>query len=242
MENLDLNKYQLAWKNEKSFQAEKLSEMEIHNFMKSASKIVRQYKRSLIFDIVFKSFLLISFIVLICLLKNQSIAVLTNSFLISITAFGIIWQLKVYKRVDKISITTEHLKDLLRAYIKFYNGRYIKSIFVSALSSTLFFLSGSLFYLHYKYVQIPSFESDDFIVLTVGIILSYGLSAFTQIKQNNYQIKQLESCLVEIEENTIDASSIKKYQTNRIKNLIKIGIALIFGVILLLFLIFKLIY
>jgi hypothetical protein len=34
MEDLDLNKYQLAWKKEKSFQAEKLSEIEIHNFMK----------------------------------------------------------------------------------------------------------------------------------------------------------------------------------------------------------------
>ncbi len=47
MENLD--KYQLAWKNEKSFQAEKLSEIEIHNFMKSASKIVGQYRRFLLF-------------------------------------------------------------------------------------------------------------------------------------------------------------------------------------------------
>lgn len=241
MENLDLNKYQLAWKDEKSFQAEKLSEIEIQNFMKSASKIVAQYKRSLIFDIVFKSILLISFIVLIVLLKNQSIATLTNLFFIFIAAFGIIWQTNVYKRVDKISITKEHLKDLLRAYIDFYNGLYVKSIFVNALSSTLFFLSGSLFYLYFKYEQIPTFELDDFIVLIIGIILSYGVSAFAQIKQNEYQIKQLESCLVEIEENTINASSIKKYKTTRIINIITIGIALILGVILFLFLIYVII-
>jgi len=54
MEDLDLNKYQLAWKKEKSFQAEILSEIEIQNFMKSASKIVGHYKRSLLFDIGFK--------------------------------------------------------------------------------------------------------------------------------------------------------------------------------------------
>jgi len=239
MENLDLNKYQLAWKNEKSFQAEKLSEIEIHNFMKSASKIVGQYKRSLIFDIVFKSLLLISFIGLIFLLKNQSIATLTNSFFIFIATFGIIWQIKVYKTVNKISISNEPLKRLLRAYIDFYNGQYVKSIFVTALSSTLFFLSGSLFYLYFKYGQIPYFELDDFIVLTVGIILSYGVSAFAQIKQNKYQIKQLESCLVEIEENTIKASSIKKYQTNRIKNILMIGIALIMGLLIIFYLIFE---
>jgi hypothetical protein len=237
MENLDLNKYQLAWKNEKSFQAEKLSEIEIQNFMKSASKIVAQYKKSLVFDIVFKSILLISFLALIVLLKNQSIAILANSFLIFLAVFGIIWQIKVYRRIDKISAAKENLKDLLRAYIDFYNGHYIKSIFVSALSSTLFFLSGSLFYLHIKYDQIPIFELDDFIVLTIGIILSYGLSAFAQIKQHNYQIKQLENCLIEIEENTINELSIKKYKTNRIKNMVIVGIAMIIGVILFLYLI-----
>lgn len=238
MEDLDLNKYQLAWKKEKSFQAEKLSEVEIRNFMKSASKIVGQYKRSLIFDIVFKGILLISFLVLIFLLKNQSIAILAITFFVFIAAFGILWQTKVYKRVNKISVTKEHLKDLLKAYIDFYTEQYIKSIFVSALSSTLFFLSGSMFYLHFKYEQIPTFELDDFIVLTIGIILSYGVSAFAQIKQNDYQIKQLESCLVEIEENTISASSIKKYKTNRIKNTVTIGIALITGMIVFLYLIF----
>ncbi|MFH4966432.1 hypothetical protein V8G69_15630 [Gaetbulibacter sp. M235] len=238
MEDLDLNKYRLAWKNEKSFQAEKLSEIEIHNFMKSTSNIVGQYRRSLIFDMVFKSFLLISFIALIFLLNNQSIITFVNSFFVFIAVLGIIWQTKIYKRVEKISVTKEHLKDLLRAYIDFYTGQYIKSIFVSALSSTLFFLSGSLFYLHFKYEQIPIFELGDFIVLTIGIILSYGVSAFAQLKQNDYQIKQLESCLVEIEENTINASSIKKYKTNRIKNIVTIGITLIIGVIIFLYLIF----
>ena len=56
MENLDLNKYQLAWKNEISFQSEQLSEIEIHAFMKSASKIGGQYKRSILFDIVWGYF------------------------------------------------------------------------------------------------------------------------------------------------------------------------------------------
>lgn len=237
MEDLDLIKYQLAWKKEKSFQAEKLSEIEIHNFIKSASKISGQYRRSLLFDIVFKTILLVSFIVIIILLKNQSIAILASTFFIFIAAFGIIWQSKVYKRVDKINITEEQLKDLLKAYIKFYNRHYVKSIFVSALSSTLFFLSGSTYYLHFKYKQIPTIELDDFIVLTVGIIVSYGVSAFAQIKQNEFQIKELESCLVEIEENTIDASSIKNYKTNRIKNVVTIGIALIIGVIIFLYLI-----
>ena len=241
MGKLDLNTYQLAWKNEKSFQEEKLSETEIYNFMISASQIVKQYKRSLIFDMVFKSVLLLSFIVLIVLLKKPAIATIVISFFIFITALGIIWQIKIYQQVGKNRAPTIHLKDLLRAYIDFYNRQYIKSIFVNALSSTLFFLSGSLFYLYFKYKQFPSLELDDFIVITIGIILSYGVSALAQIKQNDYEIKQLESCLVEIEENTISPSSLKKYQTNRIKKLLSIGIALIMGVVFFLYMIFKLI-
>jgi len=241
MGKLDLNTYQLAWKNEKSFQEEKLSETEIYNFMISASQIVKQYKRSLIFDMVFKSVLLLSFIVLIVLLKKPAIATIVISFFIFITALGIIWQIKIYQQVGKNRAPTIHLKDLLRAYIDFYNRQYIKSIFVNALSSTLFFLSGSLFYLYFRYKQFPSLELDDFIVITIGIILSYGVSALAQIKQNDYEIKQLESCLVEIEENTISPSSLKKYQTNRIKKLLSIGIALIMGVVFFLYMIFKLI-
>lgn len=240
MEDLDLYKYQLAWKKEKSFQVEKISEIEIQNFMKSTSRIMGQYKRSLLFDIGFKGILLISFLVLFFLLKNQPIAILAITLFIFIAVLGIIWQSKVYKRADKISVKKEHLKDLLKAYFDFYTGQYIKSIFVNALSSTLFFVSGSMFYLLFKYEQIPIFELDDFIVLAIGIIFSYGVSAFAQIKQNDYQINQLESCLVEIEENTINASSIKKYKTNRIKNIIAIGIALITGVIIFLYLIFGL--
>ena len=236
----DLNKYKLAWKTEKSFQDEKLSENEIQNFMTSASKIMGQYRWSLVFDVVLKSVLLISFFLLIFLLKNQFTAIFANTLFILITAFGIIWQIKVYKKVDTISDSKVHLKDLLKSYIDFYTGEYIKSIHVSAMSSTLFFLSGSLFYLHFKYEQIPTFEWDDFIVLSLGIILSYGISAFAQIKQNDHQIKQLESCLVEIEENTIKTSAIKKYKKNRRRRSIKTGIALIVGLIILLYLIFGL--
>lgn len=236
MKNVDLDKYQSAWKNEKSFHAENLSETDIRIFMKSASKMMRQFKWTLLFDIVLKSVLFLSFVILLFLFNNQPIALLNVSFFIFITAFGIVWQTKVYKRLLKISISNKQLKKILRSYINFYNGEYVKSLFVSALSSTLFFLSGSLFYLYFKYKQIPTFEFDDFIVLSIGIVLSYGVSAFAQIKQTNFQIKQLESCLIEIEENKLTASSIKTYRTKRLKNIVVVGIALILGVILFLYL------
>jgi hypothetical protein len=237
MENLDLNKYQLAWKGEKSFHTEQLSAIEIHKFMKSASKIVDHYKKALLFDIVFKGILLISFLVLMMLLKNQPIAVLSSICFSFMAALGIIWQARVYKNIDNRILADEPVESALNASVDFYHGPYIKSIFVSALSSTLFFLSGSLFYLYYKYGQIPAVEADDIIVLTLGIILSYGISAYAQNIQNDFQITQLETCLAEIRENTITPLSIERYKASRIKNMVKVGMALVIGVIILLYLI-----
>lgn len=237
MEHLDLTKYRLAWKGENSFHAEQLSAIEIHKFMKSASKIVGHYKRALLFDIVFKGILLISFLVSIMLLKNQPIAVLASIFFSLMAVLGIIWQARVYKNIDNRIVADEPVKSVLNSSVDFYNGPYIKSILVSALSSTLFFLSGSLFYLYFKYGQIPTVEADDFIVLTLGIIMSYGISAYAQNKQNDFQITQLEMCLAEIKENTITPLCIERYKANRIKNMVKVGMALVIGVIILLYLI-----
>jgi len=236
----ELKKYQLAWKTENSFSEVKLTDTEIQSFMNSTSKVVVQYKRSIGFDIIFKFILIVSFLVLMVFLKNQSIFVITIPLLILIAIIGIIWQIKVNKALNTISFKNNLLKDLLQSQINFYKKIYVKSILVSAFSSSLLFISGSLFYMHIKYKQIPTFEIDDIIVLSLGIILSYVFSSYAQLRQNRFQISQLESCLVEIEDNTINTSTLKKYKFNSLRNKILIGVLLITGLVLFFYLIFGL--
>ena len=238
MKHVDLDKYQLAWKEEKIFQAKDISEQEILHFIKSTSKIEGQYKKALVFDVALKSIFIVALLVL-CFMIKETAPLIIVFVLISITILGLLWQLHIYKQTEKISTGKRSLKETLQAVLGFLNRSYSKSLFVNALSSTLFFLIGSLYYLKLKYGKIPPMEFDDVVVMIIGILLSYGLSAIAYIMQINFQIKQLETCLAQIEEDTLSESTLKTFRKNRLKNLIKNGIALIAGVILLLYLIYS---
>jgi len=240
MKHMDLDKYQLAWKEEKLFQAKDISEQEILHFTKSTSKIDGQYKKVLGFDVVLKSIFIVALIGL-CFMVRETTPLIIVFVLISITVLGLLWQLRIYKQTEKISAGKGSLKETLQKVLSFLNHTYSKSLFVNALSSTLFLLIGSLYYLQLKYGKIPPMAFDDGAVMTIGILLSYGLSAIAYIMQTNFQIKQLETCLSQIEEDTLNESTLKTFGKNRLKNLIKNGIALITGVILLLYVIYNVI-
>ena len=240
MTPIDLEKYKAAWKNEQGFNEKTLSETEVQHFMQSASKhIATLFKKGLVFDIVFKLVLLVSFVVLAFLVRNQPSGIFVATFFILIIIAGIVWQFRVFKKIPNTNGSSQNLRGLLLNYLDFYNKSYISAIFVGALSSTLLFLGGSLFYLIFKYHEIPRFQIDDSIVLGIGLVLSFVLSAFAQIKQNNFHITQLEDILKDIDERKITEQSIKRYRNKKLRNIILIGIALIVGILLLLFFTFK---
>jgi len=238
MKHVDLYKYQLAWKEEKLFEAKDISEQEILHFTKSTSKIEGQYKKALGFDVALKS-IFIAALLGLCFMVRETAPLIIVFVLMCITVLGLLWQLRIYKQTEKMNTGKGSLKETLQAVLHFLNHSYSKALFVNALSSTLFFLIGSMYYLQIKYGKIPPMEFDDGVVLTAGILLSYGVSAIVYIVQNNFQIKQLETCLAQIEEDTLSDSTLKTFRKNRLKNLIKNGIALITGVILLLYLIYS---
>ena len=110
---------------------------------------------------------------------------------------------------------------------------------VSALSSTFVFLIGSLYYLYFKYGKIPPVAWDDLLVLGVGLVLSFAISAVAQVRQGNFQIRQLEERVEEIEAQTISTGSLAQQRRERRRNLILIGIALVVGLFLLLCFLFQ---
>lgn len=235
MKSVDLEKYKEMWKNDRSFEERKLSSNEIFKFLKSSSKgIIEFFRRGLIFDLIFKTILLIAMIVLFFLIPNQLFFNFINLFIILIILTGIGWQFYVFKRTPFYKTENHNVIKQLHKYILFYNKFYISSIYIAGLSSTLVFLIGSIFYLHIKYQEIPQFQIDDFLVMSIGILLSYGLSTIPQLKFNNHRINQLKECLNDIEDEIITDANIKKHNIDRKKWAIAFGITLIVGLILLL--------
>ena len=238
MESVDLEKYKAVWKNEKSFDERRLSGKEISKFMQSSSKSMAGFFRTgLLMDVSFKVVLLMAAFVLFFFISNQGLLNLMNLAVAILTASGLYWQINSLMKISSYDGVGKNVLDRLRGYIDFYHKHYIYSIYVSAFSSTLFFLIGSAYYLRLKYREIPDFQIDDIAVLSIGVLLSYGLSAVVQLRHGHFRIKQLEECLVDAEENAVNTERIRNYRVVRRRNAVLFGIALIVGVILLLYLI-----
>lgn len=240
MENSDLEKYRLAWKNEKSFSGSRLTDEDIRKFLQANSKnIIRLFKTGLTFDIVLKSLLAISYVGLIVLFAYQSAVTIVNAILIVLSLVGIMYQIRIFRRVPKNDYPLENIRISLKTKIDFYNKHYIKSLLVGALSNSLFFLSGIMYYFYFKYKEIRPLQLDDYLVFGGAVILGFAIGAFIQIKQHNFQISQLESCLKDIDEDTLNEYNVKKYKNQRTKNILIASISIVLGLLLLTYLIFS---
>jgi hypothetical protein len=171
--------------------------------------------------------------VLLVLYSNQNPILLINSLFILLTIFGIVVQIKTYKKIPDVKNTDQNIKTLLYSYIDFYTKKFVLSLIITSLSSSLFFISGAFYYFYYKYGTIRSFQYDDYLVFGTIIVVSFIFSAFVQIKNFNFHIRQLENSLSDIEKETINESNIKNYKKLNARNLIIYSIILFIGLFLL---------
>lgn len=234
MEDINLEEYKSAWKTEQSFFEEKLSMDQIVKLMQLASKnISGLFRKSIWIDIIIKTLLIFSFGVLVVLYINQNLVLIINSVFILLTIFGIVVQIKTYKKIPSVKNSDQNIKTLLSSYIDFYSKIFAPSLVISSFSSSLFFISGAFYYFYYKYGTIRSFQYDDYLVFGTIVVISFLLSAFFQIKNFNFHMRQLENNLAEIEQETINKSKLKHYKKLNNRNLIFYSVILFIGLLLL---------
>lgn len=238
--SIDLERYRTAWKSEQGFEKKTLAETDIQNFLKKKSKeITRLFKGSLIVDIVIKSIIGISFIFLFFLFYNSLSITVLNTLLIIGIIIAILLQVKILMNIPPVDYSRDNLKNLLENKISFYGKRYFKSLYISALSSSLLFVSGMMYYFYFKYGVVRPLGIEDYLVFSIFKIIAFILAAFAQIKQHNFQILQLERCLAEIEENTLSEQTIRKKKNRRIQLFLTTFLAIIFGFLVLLYITFQ---
>jgi len=239
MKAIDLDSIKAAWKIERSFEDHKLSEADIQGFLSRKSKDISQlFRKGLIFDIVLKSIIGLSLIGILFLLRASQTIILISSVLMLIL-WAIRYQWLMIARVPKATASDPVIKTSLENKIRFYHQHFRKSLFVGALSNSLFILSGMLYYFYFKYGEIRQFTWDDFLVFGVTIILGFALGAYVQIAQHNFQIKQLESCLKEIDEESMSAISIREQRNKKRRLILIFLIAMVCGLLLLSYFIFR---
>jgi hypothetical protein len=240
MKSMDLEHMKTAWKNEKNFEDKSLTEADIDAFLHNKSRdISRLFKVGLIFDIVYKAIIGISFLVILLLLSaNQSIVLMVAAILLGLI-WAIIYQWRLIKRVPGTGAADPVIRTSLENKVLFYHEHYIKSLYVGAISNSLIILSGALYYFYFKYGEVRPFQWDDYLVFVVAIVIGFFVSAIAQRSQFNFQIKQLESCLQEIDEDAMTTQTIREQQNKRKQMIGILLLAIFLGILVLAFLIFR---
>jgi len=239
MKAIDLDSIKAAWKIEKSFEDHKLSEADIQGFLSGKSKDISQlFRKGLIFDIVLKSLIGISLIGVFFLLRSSQSIILVSS-IIMLILWTIRYQWLMIARIPKATVSDPVIKTSLENKVRFYHQHFRKSLYVGALSNVLLILSGMLYYFYFKYGEIRQFTWDDYLVFGITIILGFALGAYVQIAQHNFQVKQLESCLKEIDEESMSALTLREQKNKKRRMILMVLLALICGLLLLAFFIFR---
>ena len=127
----------------------------------------------------------------------------------------------------------------LQKRIEFYHQRYIKSLYIGALSNSLFIVSGSLYYFYFKYGEIRPMDLVDYLVFGIAITIAFVFGAVVQIAQHNFQVKQLESCLQEIDEDTMTVLTLKEQRNKKIRLFFIALTALVCGLLLFAYFVFR---
>ncbi|TNE62190.1 MAG: hypothetical protein EP344_05250 [Bacteroidetes bacterium] len=240
MAKIDLDKFKTAWQQGSPTAGPLLTDREIQTFMHATSKhILVRFRRGLVFDIGFKAVLLAFALVLAFLMPCTTGWLVFCAIVVLLLGGGIGWQLRTLRQIPRQDPGARSTLDLLRQYIAFYYRHYYRAMLVMAGSSVFFFLTGSLYYLYFKYGGIPPVHWDDLLVLGIGLVLSFSLSAVAQIWQGNFQIRQLEERVQEIGEQSLSADSLDTQRSKMLRNAVLIGIALIAGLLLFLYLIYQ---
>jgi len=234
MNNIDLERYKTAWKEEKSFNKATLSDPEIRTYIMKRSKgLTASFKAGLLLDIILKIILGVSFIALIVLFggKIGIAGICTGSLLI---LFYLLWsQIATYRKIPGQEGYSGDMKNFLSARIEFYRTKFLKTVYVIALTNPFVFLSGMLYYFYFKYGIIRPLDVVDIIIFGTLCIVGFALGAFVQVKQYNFQVNQLEECLREFQENDINEATIRRHKKQKRTILIIFIIALIVGLLLL---------
>jgi hypothetical protein len=240
MKSIDLDTMKKAWKNESSFEDKRLSEVDIERYLhRRSGNISRLFRKGLIFDIVLKGIVGMSLLGIAILFREVPGFVIVISFIL----LGIIWTIwfqgRMIGKIPEAEAPGESIRITLETRIRFYYQHYIKSLYVGALSNSLIILSGMLYYLYFKYGEIRPFTWDDYLVFSGAIIIGYALGAFAQIAQHNFQVKQLESCLEEIDEETFSVLTIQSQKNKNLRLILLALLAILCGLLVLAFLIFR---
>lgn len=221
-----------AWKQNKQENNQPLTERQIMYYLKQQSTdISALFRKGLFTDIIFKSALLLSSIGLIFIYQSQTPVLGLGIALALLTVFFAGIQLYYYKQVQSIDNPAVDTQTLLKTKIDYFHQKYVKAVFLSALSSPIMVLCGFLYYYYFKYGFVKPMDTVDIIVMGSFLALSFVISLAAYLFQFKFHVRQLESSLNDMVEGDIDEKKIQTARNQRIVLVIAMSLILVIGLL-----------
>jgi len=240
MKTIDMDSLKKAWKNEQGFQNKKLSENDIQQFLQQKSGDITQlFRKGLIFDGVLKSLVGISLVGIMILYAGNQRMLVAMAALLLLLCWTLWFQWKMYRKIPREMVSPPVVRTSLENRIQFYRKHYVKSLYIGALSNVLILVSGFLYYFYFRYGEVRPLDLKDYLVFTAAMLLAFAMGAGAQIAQHNFQVRQLESCLKEIDEDAMTVLTLQEQRNKRLRLIFMALTALILGLLLLAYLIFR---
>lgn len=218
MNDINLERYKAAWQGKEHFGTQSLSAEEIHRVLKRESNnISRQFRSGLLFDMVLKGIAAVALAGLLFLFRGNSTVSLMNTVVLGFTLFLLFVQWKTLQDVPRPSLAGESLRACLDKMIRFYRERFLRALYVAAVSASLVFYVGVLYYSWFKYGGIRALDIDDYVVFVAGLLLAFIINAAAQRWQSAFHVKELEFCLQEIDTQSLSRQQLRKQRFRRIK-------------------------
>ena len=216
MNEFDLERYKAAWKGESRFGRQALSAQEIKAVLKRESRTVtRQFRTGLLMDIVLKMVSAAALAGLLFLFRDNTAVSIMNTVVLAFTLFLLFLQWKTLQDVPRPQVAAESLRSGLEKMIRFYRERFLRALYIAAVTGSLVFYIGVLYYSWFKYGGIRPLDADDYIVFISGLLLAFAINAVAQRWQASVHVRELKACLQEIDAETLSRQRLRKQRHRR---------------------------
>ncbi|MEE4218304.1 MAG: hypothetical protein V2I48_11895 [Xanthomonadales bacterium] len=216
MNDNNLERYRAAWRANEHFGNRALSADEIHQVLtRESNTITRQFRNGLLFDMVLKGVAAVALAGLLFLFRGNATVSLVNTVVLGFTLFLLSVQWKTLQDVPRPSLAAESLRAGLDTMIRFYRERFLRALYIAAVSASLVFYVGVLYYSWFKYGGIRALDIDDFVVFVSGLLLAFIINAAAQRWQAAFHVKELEFCLQEIDAESLSHQQLRKQRFRR---------------------------
>lgn len=238
MENKEFERFSKAWSanNSKSSSQKVYSEKEITDIkMKNSLDFSRSINKSIVFDYVLKSILIAGMLLLIWVFKSEIPLLLILIGLIGFSVFLLNREANIRAELLKLENYSKELSVILKSKIRFYGVHFPALKLMLAFTNSLLVWVGSMFYFYAKYGYYRIDDIIDVLVTFLIVSLAFGISYFALSYQFKLSILDLEESLMNLDD--LDAASINIHEQQRRKKKFNkvLTIAIIAGLVLLLF-------